>query len=117
MGGIIHREEFHAIKCGKDNIILGLPWLNCVNPTINWVNKHVDVHEATDQTEEYNLATSDKPFTIRKATQEPPKNHPHTLNSYHGNMRKKTPSTQMKISYTTSEEHNMSIPRKPINSK
>ena len=78
MGGIIHREEFHAIKCGKDNIILGLPWLNCVNPTINWVNKHVDVHEATDQTEEYNLATSDKPFTIRKATQEPPK-HPELL--------------------------------------
>ena len=28
MGGIVHKEEFHAIKCGKDNIILGLPWLN-----------------------------------------------------------------------------------------
>ena len=25
MGGIIHKEEFYAIKCGKDNIILGLP--------------------------------------------------------------------------------------------
>ena len=48
MGGIIHREEFHAIKCRKDNIILGLPWLNHVNPTINWVNKHVDIHEATN---------------------------------------------------------------------
>ena len=28
MGGIVHKEEFHAIKCRKDNIILGLPWLN-----------------------------------------------------------------------------------------
>ena len=78
MGGIIHKEEFYTIKCGKDNIILGLPWLNCVNPTINWVNKHVDIHEATDQAEEYNLATSSKPFTIRKATQEPP-THPKLL--------------------------------------
>ena len=78
MGGIIHKEEFHTIKCGKDNIILGLPWLNHVNPTINWVNKHVDIHEATDQTEEYNLATSNKPFTIRKATEEP-LTHPELL--------------------------------------
>ena len=78
MGGIIHKEEFHAIKCGKDNIILGLPWLNHINPTINWVNKHINIHETTDQTEEYNLATSNKPFTIRKATQEPP-THPELL--------------------------------------
>ena len=78
MGGIIHKEEFYAIKCGKDNIILGLPWLNWVNPTINWINKHVNIHEATDQTEEYNLATSSKPFTIRKAAQDPP-THPELL--------------------------------------
>ena len=78
MGGIVHKEEFHAIKCGKDNIIPGLPWLNCVNPTINWVNKHVDIHEATDQTEEYNMATSDGKFTIRKATEEAP-THPELL--------------------------------------
>ena len=78
MGGIIHNEEFYAIKCGKDNIILGLPWLNRVNPTINWVNKHVDIHETTDQTEEYNLVTSSKTFTIRKATQEP-LTHPELL--------------------------------------
>ena len=78
MGGIVHKEEFFAIKCGKDNIILGLPWLTCVNPMINWVNRHVNIHEATDQTEEYNLATSNTPFTIRKATQEPP-THPKLL--------------------------------------
>ena len=78
MGGIIHKEEFYAIKCGKDNIILGLPWLNRVNPTINWINKHVNIHKATDQTKEYNLATSSKPFTIRKAAQEQP-THPELL--------------------------------------
>ena len=78
MGGIVHKEEFYAIKCRKDNIILGLPWLNRVNPTINWVNKHVNTHEATDQTEEYNLVTSNKNFTIRKAAQEPP-THPKLL--------------------------------------
>ena len=78
MGGIINKEEFHAIKCGKDNIILRLPWLNHVNPTINWVNKHVDIHEATDQTVEYNLTISNRPFTIRKAAEEPP-THPELL--------------------------------------
>ena len=78
MGGIVHKEEFFAIKCGKDNIILGLPWLIRVNPMINWVNRHVNIHEATDQTEEYNLATSNTPFTIRKAAQEPP-THPELL--------------------------------------
>ena len=78
MGGIIYKEEFYVIKCGKDNIILGLPWLNCVNPTINWVSKHVDIHEATDQTKEYNLATSNRKFTIRKATKET-STHPELL--------------------------------------
>ena len=78
MGGIVHREEFYTIKCGKDNIILGLPWLNWVNPTINWTNKHVKIHEATNQMEEYNLATFNKPFTVRKATQEPP-THPELI--------------------------------------
>ena len=78
MGGIIHEEEFHVIKCGKDNIILRLPWLNQINPTINWANKHIDIHEATDQTEEYNMTISQGRFTIRKATEEPP-THPELL--------------------------------------
>ena len=78
MGGIIHKEEFHAIKCRKDNIILGLPWLNCINPTINWVSKHIDIHRATNQTEEYNMMTSQGEFSIRKVTEEPP-THPELL--------------------------------------
>ena len=39
---------------------------------------NVDIHEATDQTEEYNMATSNKTFTVRKAAQEPP-THPELL--------------------------------------
>ena len=77
MGGIIHKV-FYTIKCGKDNLILGLPWLNQINPSINWGNKHVDIHEATDQSEEYNLTMSQGRFMIRKATTETPM-HPELL--------------------------------------
>ena len=34
--GIIHRVLFHIINCGNKNIILGTPWLEKVNTTINW---------------------------------------------------------------------------------
>lgn len=80
MGRIIHKEEFHTIKCGKDNIILGLPWLNQINMTIDWKNKRVDIHKATDQTEEYNIKISQERFSIRKTTEEPP-THPELLPS------------------------------------
>ena len=38
----------------------------------------MDIHEATDQTKEYNLATSNRKFTIRKATKET-STHPELL--------------------------------------
>ena len=34
--GIIHRVLFHIINCGNENIMLGTPWLEKVNPQINW---------------------------------------------------------------------------------
>ena len=34
--GIIHQVLFHIINCGNENIILGTPWLEKVNPEINW---------------------------------------------------------------------------------
>ena len=34
--GIIHRVLFHIINCGNENVILGTPWLEKVNPQINW---------------------------------------------------------------------------------
>ena len=30
--GIIHRVLFHIINCGNENVILGTPWLEKVNP-------------------------------------------------------------------------------------
>jgi hypothetical protein len=30
------RREFLVLNCGKENMILGLPWLRKTNPTINW---------------------------------------------------------------------------------
>ena len=35
--GIIHQALFHIINCGNENIILGTPWLEKVNPAIDWV--------------------------------------------------------------------------------
>ena len=34
--GIIHRVLFHIINCGNENVILGTPWLEKINPEINW---------------------------------------------------------------------------------
>ena len=34
--GIIHQVLFHIINCGNENVILGTPWLEKVNPEINW---------------------------------------------------------------------------------
>ena len=62
MGGIIHKETFHTMKCRKDNLILGLPWLNRINLQIDWKNKHIDIHDSTDQTNKYNLAISKQSF-------------------------------------------------------
>ena len=77
LGNIIHKEEFYTMTCGKDNIILRLPWLNRVNPTIDWQKKHININEATDQTNEYNLALSEKSNFIR-VVKEPPI-HPNLL--------------------------------------
>ena len=34
--GIIHKVLFHIINCGNENVILGTPWLEKVNPKIDW---------------------------------------------------------------------------------
>ena len=56
IGTIVHQETFYAMKCRRDNLILGLPWLNKINPKINWGTKHIKIDNKTDQTEEYNRA-------------------------------------------------------------
>ena len=34
--GIIHQILFHIINCGNEYVILSTPWLEKVNPEINW---------------------------------------------------------------------------------
>ena len=50
IGTIVHHETFYAMKCGRDNLILGLPWLNKINPKIDWEKKSIEINDATDQT-------------------------------------------------------------------
>jgi hypothetical protein len=37
------RREFLVLNCGKENMILGLPWLHETNPTINWASGEVHI--------------------------------------------------------------------------
>jgi hypothetical protein len=37
------RREFLVLNCGKENMILGLPWLRETNPTINWASGKVHI--------------------------------------------------------------------------
>ena len=37
------------MHCGNDNIILGMPWLQTVNPTIDWNSRTVSIPETADQ--------------------------------------------------------------------
>ena len=49
IGGITHDVTFHVMSCGKENIILGLPWLKAINPTIDWKAKTLSIPGSTDQ--------------------------------------------------------------------
>jgi hypothetical protein len=41
IGDAEERREFLVLNCGKENMILGLPWLRETNPTINWASGEV----------------------------------------------------------------------------
>ena len=59
------------MKCGKDNLILGLPWLNQISPQIDWKNKHINIHDSTNQTDKYNIAISRQSF-VQQTIKETP---------------------------------------------
>ena len=46
------------MNLGNENVILGLPWLKDVNPSIDWVNKTISVKESLDQSQELFLSFS-----------------------------------------------------------
>ena len=93
------------MKCGRDNLILGLPWLNKINPKIDWEKRSIEINDATDQTEAYNRARFANQPAIQTLAEEP--TYPDLLpNDYESptTMRRKPPSTPTKTSTTTSEE-------------
>ena len=58
--GIIHDITFHVMSCGKENLILGLPWLRTINPEIDWHEKTISIPESTDPSKSlHNLCTHD----------------------------------------------------------
>ena len=51
VGGIARRVTLYVMNLGNENIILGLPWLKELNPTINWVKRTLSIKETLDQSQ------------------------------------------------------------------
>ena len=58
IGGITRRATLYVMNLGNENVILGLPWLKDVNPSIDWVNKTISIKESLDQSQELFLSFS-----------------------------------------------------------
>ena len=58
IGGITCRATLYVMNLGNKNVILGLPWLKDVNPSIDWVNKTISIKESLDQSQELFLSFS-----------------------------------------------------------
>ena len=57
--GIAQKHLFHVMSCGRENLILGLPWLQNTNPIINWSCQTLSISETCDQSKElYAMHTS-----------------------------------------------------------
>ena len=52
IGGITCRATLYVMNLGNKNVILGLPWLKDINPSINWAEKTIAVKESLDQSQE-----------------------------------------------------------------
>ena len=50
--GITCQVTLYIMNLGNENVILGLPWLKELNPTINWVKKTLSIKESLDQSQE-----------------------------------------------------------------
>ena len=78
--GIARKITFHVITLGNENIILGLPWLKDVNPTIDWNQRTLSIDESLDQSRDLYLShttdTTRHDSHFRKPTYRPPR-HTH----------------------------------------
>ena len=52
VGGVARWITFHVLSLGNKNVILALPWLKEVKPTINWVEKTLSIRESLNQSQE-----------------------------------------------------------------
>ena len=52
IGGIARRITLYIMNLGNKNVILGLPWLKELNPTIDWAKKTLSIKESLDQSQE-----------------------------------------------------------------
>ena len=78
--GIARKVTFHIISLGNENVILGLPWLKDVNPTIDWTRRTLSIEESLDQSKELYLShtadTSRHNSHFQKPSYRPPQ-HTH----------------------------------------
>jgi hypothetical protein len=47
---------FHVLSLGSKNLILRLPWLKEINPTIDWANQTLSLPESLDQSKDLFLS-------------------------------------------------------------
>ena len=43
IGETEEKRDFFVLNCGKENVILGMPWLREVNPLIDWTKGTVEI--------------------------------------------------------------------------
>ena len=49
LGDVTQKIHFYVINGGKENAILGHPWLETVNPIINWKKGTITILPTKDQ--------------------------------------------------------------------
>ena len=47
--GIAQKHLFYVMGCGRENVILGTPWLCTMNPSINWAKQTLTISESCNQ--------------------------------------------------------------------
>ena len=50
--GIAQKHLFYVMGCGRENVILGLPWLCVTNPIIDWVRQTLTIPKSCDQSKD-----------------------------------------------------------------
>jgi hypothetical protein len=75
--GIFQRQKFRVLsETGEDKMVLGMPWLEKHNPTIDWKRREVNLRQLASKEREGNRTpapqTEDLKFVKRTSTEEAP---------------------------------------------